>query len=97
MHRTCGLFVLSRAGLLPFGVCGLPLVLVEGDEVECVPVVVGFVDERCFCEEARHVLVYALHVEALRVRVVVVPFLDFIYPCALNSAGVLVVAHVNVV
>ena len=60
--RTCELFVLSRAGLLPFGVCGLPLVLIEGNEVGGVPVLVGFVDERCFCEEARHVLVYALHV-----------------------------------
>ena len=78
MPRTCELFVLSRAGHLPFGVCGLPLVLVEGDEVECVPVVVGFMSEGSFCEEARFVLVFALHVEALRVRVCVVPFLGFV-------------------
>ena len=96
MPRTCELFVLSRAGLLPFGACGLPLVLVEGDEVECVPVAVHFVCEGSFCEEARLVLVFALHVEALRVRVCVVPFLGFIYPCAFDGAGVLVVAHVDI-
>ena len=66
-------------------------------EVDGVPVLVGFVDERCFCEEARHVLVFALHVEALSVRVVVVPFLGFVKPRAFDGAGVLVVAHVNVV
>lgn len=89
--RVRGFFILcSRCA------CGLPLVLVEGDEAEGFPVLVGFVDERCFCEEARHVA-YALNVEALRVRVCVVPFLGFIYPCAFDGAGVLVVAHVDVV
>ena len=53
--------------------------------------------EGSFCEEARLVLVFVLHVEVLRVRVVVIPFLDFIYPRAFDGSGVLVVAHVNVV
>ena len=62
MPRMCELFVISRAGLLPFGVCGLPLVLVESDEVEGVPVVVGFMSEGSFCEESRLALAFALHV-----------------------------------
>lgn len=86
-----GIFILcSRC------VCGLPLVLVEGDEVEGVPIVVEFMCECSLSEKAR-LVAYALNVEALRVRVCVVPFLDLIYPCAFDGAGVLVVAHVNVV
>lgn len=78
MPRTCELFVLSCAGRLPFGVCGLPLVLVESDGVEGVPVVVGFMSEGGFCEEARFVLVFVLRVEALRVCVCVVSFVGFV-------------------
>lgn len=74
-----------------------PITLIEGNETEGIPIVVGFVGERLLSEEARLVLVFALHVEALSVRVVVVPFLGFVKPRAFDGAGVLVVAHVNVV
>lgn len=54
--------MLARAGLLPFGACGLPLVLIEGDEVEGIPVLENLVSERGLSEEARLALVFALHV-----------------------------------
>lgn len=84
-----------RAGLLPFGVCGLPLVLVVGDEVEAGPVLVDFVSERCLGEEARLVLVYTLHVETLRVHVVCGIFC--VYPRAFNDARASIAILVHVV
>lgn len=73
----------------------LQFVLVEGNEVEGIPVLVDFVSERCLSEEARLVVVFALHVEALRVRAVCGIFC--VYPCALNDARTSVAIPVHVV
>ena len=73
----------------------LPLVLVEGDEVEGVPVFENLVSECCLGEEARLVLVFALHIEALRVRVVCGIFC--VYPRMFDDARALVVILVHVV
>ena len=73
----------------------LKFVLVEGNEVDGVPVLVDFVNERCLSEEARLVVVFASHVEALRVRAVCGIFC--VYPRALNDARTSVAIPVHVV
>ena len=88
LTNACGLPVIARILWLKF-------VLVEGDEVDGVPVLVDFVGERCLSEEARLVLVCAFHVEVLRVRVVCGIFC--VYPRAFNDARTSVAIPVHVV
>lgn len=72
----------------------LQFVLVEGDEVESVPVAVGFVRECGLGEETRLILILAFHIEALRVRVVSI---FRFYPRSLDDASALVHALIHVV
>ena len=88
--RVRGIFILCS-----LCACGLPLVLVEGNEVEGIPVLVDFVTERRLSEEARLILILAFHVEALRVRVVCGIFR--VYPRALNDARTHVAIPIHVV